>query len=42
VEDGAQLVMDNDCRIILHGDGRLVVKRKTLRRINRRGLMVRQ
>ncbi len=42
VEDGAQLVMDNDCRIILNGDGRLVVKRKTLRRINRRGLIVRQ
>lgn len=42
VEDGAQLTMDNDCRIVLHGDGRLEVKRKTLRRMNRRGSVVRQ
>jgi hypothetical protein len=42
VEDGAQLTMDNDCRIVLHGDGRLAVKRKMLRRMNRRGWIVRQ
>lgn len=42
VEEGAQLTMDNDCRIVLHGDGRLEAKRKTLRRMNRRGSIVRQ
>lgn len=42
VEDGAQLTMDSDCRIVLHGDARMAVKRKILRRINRRGLVVRQ
>lgn len=42
MEDAAQLAMDNDCRIVLHGDGRIAVKRKILRRIERRGLVVRQ